>query len=212
MSGANSNVDFVLWDIGGVLQFPFERAFVADIAARIGMDVRTVWAKRQWIPLMRGEISESEYLSAFADSFNVEERELRRMYDRYFRRSIPGTLRILRQLATFDHGILSNHYRRAWEWLSAHAILDIIPEKNIFLSCDLGVGKPDSEAYQFVLRRIRRNPQSIVFVDNLDRNLIPARALGMHTIKFERSRQLRGHLAQLGISSKSGGESTPYRK
>jgi putative hydrolase of the HAD superfamily len=50
-------------------------------------------------------------------------------------------------------------------------------------SCELGIRKPDLRFYAAVCDRLGVPPQAVVFLDDLGRNLKPARAMGMTTIK-----------------------------
>ena len=54
------------------------------------------------------------------------------------------------------------------------------------ISGDAGCRKPSREIYSCALQKTGAEAGNCVFVDDRDRNLIPARALGMHAIRFVR--------------------------
>jgi putative hydrolase of the HAD superfamily len=56
------------------------------------------------------------------------------------------------------------------------------PYHPLFLSCDLGMAKPDNEIYEYVCRIIGVEPMKILFIDDQQRCLDPAAAIGMKTI------------------------------
>jgi putative hydrolase of the HAD superfamily len=68
-----------------------------------------------------------------------------------------------------------------------------------FSSCWVGVRKPTHRIYQRVLGMTQADPERCVFVDDREQNLTPARALGMHTIRFTSAEQLARELMALGF-------------
>jgi putative hydrolase of the HAD superfamily len=75
-----------------------------------------------------------------------------------------------------------------------------------FSSCWLGVAKPSRRIYELALTMSQANPERSVFIDDREQNLSPARALGMHTVKYVSSDQLTADLAALGIAIGQRGE------
>jgi putative hydrolase of the HAD superfamily len=70
-----------------------------------------------------------------------------------------------------------------------------------FCSCYLGIRKPDPGIYSLVLQITHRGPQECVFIDDRGLNLECAREMGMHAIQFQSVDQLKGELAQLGVTA-----------
>lgn len=68
-----------------------------------------------------------------------------------------------------------------------------------FSSCWIGVLKPARRIYEVALAMSQAEPESSVFIDDRERNLEPARALGMRTIRFTDALRLRQELAALGV-------------
>jgi putative hydrolase of the HAD superfamily len=68
-----------------------------------------------------------------------------------------------------------------------------------FSSCCVGVLKPARRIYEVALAMSQAEPEDSVFIDDRERNLEPARALGMRTIRFTDVAQLRQELAALGV-------------
>ncbi len=68
-----------------------------------------------------------------------------------------------------------------------------------FSSCWVGVLKPARRIYEVALAMSQAEPESSVFIDDRDRNLEPARSLGMRTIRFTDASHLRQELAGLGV-------------
>ncbi len=68
-----------------------------------------------------------------------------------------------------------------------------------FSSCWVGILKPARRIYEVALAMSQAEPDSSVFIDDRERNLEPARTLGMRTIRFTDALQLRQELAGLGV-------------
>jgi putative hydrolase of the HAD superfamily len=68
-----------------------------------------------------------------------------------------------------------------------------------FTSCWVGVLKPARRIYEVALAMSQAEPEGSVFIDDRERNLEPARALGMRTIRYTDVARLRQELAELGL-------------
>jgi putative hydrolase of the HAD superfamily len=68
-----------------------------------------------------------------------------------------------------------------------------------FSSCWIGVLKPALRIYEVALAMSQAKPESSVFIDDRERNLEPARSLGMRTIRFIDAPRLRQDLAGVGV-------------
>ncbi len=71
--------------------------------------------------------------------------------------------------------------------------------KKTFPSHEVGHRKPEPEIYQKVLRKIRLKPQQTVFVDDVEKFVDGARAVGMHAIQFKTPAQMLRELRKFGI-------------
>nr|WP_320146658.1 HAD-IA family hydrolase [uncultured Anaeromusa sp.] len=58
--------------------------------------------------------------------------------------------------------------------------------EEIVISGDVGLRKPDKAIYELLLRRLQCRPENSVFIDDRQKNLIPAMRAGMKTIQFKR--------------------------
>jgi putative hydrolase of the HAD superfamily len=68
-----------------------------------------------------------------------------------------------------------------------------------FSSCWVGVLKPARRIYEVALAMSQAEPAASVFIDDRERNLEPARLLGMRTIGFTDAARLRQELAGMGV-------------
>ncbi|HKT60953.1 MAG TPA: HAD family phosphatase [Gemmatimonadales bacterium] len=70
-----------------------------------------------------------------------------------------------------------------------------------FSSCWVGVLKPARRIYEVALGMAQARPGESVFIDDRERNLEPARVLGMRTIAFSGVGRLREELAGMGVET-----------
>ena len=68
-----------------------------------------------------------------------------------------------------------------------------------FSSCWVGVLKPARRIYEVALAISQAEPGASVFIDDRERNLEPARLLGMQTIEFTDAVRLKKELAGMGV-------------
>ena len=68
-----------------------------------------------------------------------------------------------------------------------------------FVSCRIGVRKPDPAAYRCVLEELGLSPDQLVFVDDRESNCEAARQVGITAVRFEGAESLREQLAEIGI-------------
>ena len=59
--------------------------------------------------------------------------------------------------------------------------------------------KPFVEIYELLLKRYDINASTAVYIDDNERNLKPAHALGLHTIHFKSPHQLEEEFVKLEI-------------
>jgi 2-haloacid dehalogenase len=71
--------------------------------------------------------------------------------------------------------------------------------RGIVVSGEEKVIKPDEKIFRVLFDRHGIDPYASVFIDDVDRNVAAARALGMTGIRFESPAQLRQELARLGL-------------
>lgn len=79
----------------------------------------------------------------------------------------------------------------------AYAFLDRFRE--IFVSGELRLAKPEPAIFRHVLDAIGVAPGQALFIDDAARNIVAAEALGLRTHRFTSAAALRGDLLRLGL-------------
>jgi putative hydrolase of the HAD superfamily len=100
--------------------------------------------------------------------------------------------------AGFRLGILSNmgfgvldYMRPRFPWLDQFDYLTF--------SCDLGIVKPDPAIYLYTVKKLGVAPDQALFIDNLEKNITGAEAVGLHAALFQNVEQLQEDLNRRGF-------------
>lgn len=98
----------------------------------------------------------------------------------------------------FQVGVLSNVFPNTAEMIRSEGWYS--PYDPVFLSCDLGLAKPDIEIYEHAYRTLGVGPAEILFIDDQQKCLDPAASIGMNTILARSPQQVIEDVSrELGI-------------
>ena len=195
-------IRLLILDWGGVLTAgEFDRHLAQLLAERHGLpeeEVYRVWRAGKRLALERGEGTVDEVWEELAARFglrgSVEE------FCALLRSAVqyePGVLELLRPLRTAAAlALLSNNYPivAAVARKSVAALFD-----HVFFSNETGLVKPAREAYLQVLEVAGVEPGEALFVDDKERNLVPAREIGMSTHLFTDPPAFRRAMVEHGL-------------
>lgn len=108
-----------------------------------------------------------------------------------------GLLAYLRSLRQhYKTGILSNAWAEMRDMnVQRFGLAEVVDETVYSFEC--GVLKPDPASYRFILARLGVEPGQAVFVDDAERNIRGAQALGLHTVRFSDTPQAIAELRAL---------------
>lgn len=189
----------VVFDIGGVVhdsplhaiaRYERERGIEANAINRV---VVAAGEQGAWARLERGELTVQTFIEPFeadcrAQGITIDGRYLmakiaeasvpRAIMLEAIRRIRAGGLRVaaLTNNWVAEPPGRNDHTRRAR--LDAH--FDVFVESAV-----VGLRKPDPRIYALVCEKLGVAPPRVAFLDDIGRNLKPARALGMATIKVD---------------------------
>jgi len=141
-----------------------------------------------------GRISYDTFIDKVAQLANLPEKTARQQIEN----NIPDEklFAYIRTLKPkFKVGMLSN---ASDDWLD-----EIFTEEQvalfdqISLSCNTGVIKPDTEAYEIILKKLDISPNKAVFVDDQPKYIDGAKQVGLHTILYANFGQFKQDLEKL---------------
>lgn len=147
-----------------------------------------------WPTFERGEIDEPTFWRTFfKDRREVDVQGIRRALEAAYA-MLPGMEALLQELhdAHVPMHALSN-YPVWWEMIEHKLSLSRFMTWD-FVSCKMGVRKPDPLIYTRAAQALDAPPSGCIFVDDRAKNCDGARAVGMSAIEFHSAAQLRRDL------------------
>jgi epoxide hydrolase-like predicted phosphatase len=181
----------VIWDLGGVILRTEDPAPRQELADRLGMTrsdlEELVFHSPSGMRAQHGEISVEEHWENVRIILQLSVQEMPAVRQAFWDgdRIDLDLLADIRSLQSqYKIGLLSNAFsdlRRVIteEWKFA----DIFEE--MVISSEVGVMKPDARIYHLVLERLGVLASQAVFIDDFQRNVDGARAVGIPTIHFQ---------------------------
>lgn len=194
----------VVFDLGGVvLSSPLAILRQVEAAHRIPpgtitAHVGSLGQRSAWHALETGRLSIADFIPAFEAELatagwvlSVAELMVAIERDTSVRPvMVEGLARLRRAGVTL--AALTNNWKPFPAMDDLRGLFDVIVE-----SVEEGVNKPDERIYDVLLRRLGLSAQTIVYLDDIGRNLKPARQRGMTTIKVEDPTAALRQLGQL---------------
>lgn len=168
-------VQWLLFDVGSTLMD--ERAAyehrLQDIADSAKVSYERVYkmAVEFYKQNKKGDLETARFLGAALPGWHTEDEIL---YD-----DAAKCLQILSQ--RYKIGIIANQLPGTKERLERHGVLKYI--NLVIASAEEGVAKPDKRIFEIALEKSNCKPCDAVMIgDRIDNDIIPAKALGIHTI------------------------------
>jgi epoxide hydrolase-like predicted phosphatase len=187
----------VAFDIGGVLEVPTDTDLEDRWEQRLGLRTGEFFQRLRQSGLGRdanlGRVSEAEFAQALGrlyglDQPTIEELlidlwdwyvgELNTELADYFQRLRPRyRTAILSNAAAGGHREEERRYGFA-------AMADVL-----VYSYEVGIEKPDRRIYEITCRQLGVHPGEVVFLDDVEANVVAARHLGMRAVLFQSTAQ-----------------------
>jgi 2-haloacid dehalogenase len=198
--------DTIIFDLGGVLidwnpDYVYRTIFNDETKMREFYEeiCTSEWNEEQ--DAGRGLKEATEELVA---RYPHEEKNIRAYYDRWeemLKGEIEGTVKVLEKIK--DREDLKLYALTNW----SHETFPVALKRFEFLQWFRGrlvsgeekMRKPFVEIYELLLKRYKINPETAVYIDDNERNLKPAKELGLYTIHFKSPHQLEDEFIKLGI-------------
>lgn len=200
-----SHIEFIYFDLGNVLvSFDHSRAF-KQIAGITGVTPTLVeqilFDGRLQSQYERGEISTAEFHAYFCEQSRADislEKLCHAASDIF--EPLHDSIRLLQTLKNAGHrlGLLSNTCDCHWKFCLADPRFKFLHTEfeNTVLSFMKGLAKPDPAIYQIAARESRCDPGEILFIDDLEENVIAARDCGFDGFQFRGFPELLNELTK----------------
>lgn len=184
----------VLFDFGGVLTQSGRKGFIAHtLADMYGVPVADIQIDALHGDLRRGNIDSKAFFAELNRRYGSKRTITPKMFVEKVHATFvaaPGVYELAARLRKHGirTGILSNVFAINARELREQGRYDGFDP--VVLSCDEGYSKPDTEFYQIALKRLGDvRPEEVLFIDDQDKCLPPAQALGMHVIQAKTPEQ-----------------------
>lgn len=199
-------IDVLVFDLGKVI-FDFDLEKLAG-----GFHLSSKKSKKEIFTLLSGHIDLfADYEKGLVDSesFYKQVSELMNIETDYqtfcsiwndIFTPVKGMDSLIKRLSASNNlAILSNTNDLHFEYLENKYPEIFSYFTNLHLSYKIGSRKPDKEIYEHVIGFYGIDPARIFFTDDLERNIVPARELGINAYRFDGPEILEKKLNFLGV-------------
>lgn len=187
-----------MFDLGGVVfGIDFESA-CSYWATHSGVPAQTIKSRfrvDEWYERHeRGEIGAAEYFDALRDTLGItiSDEQLAAGWNAIFEEESAELFELFQSLGSripiyaFSNSNVT--HQEFWERKYAKT-LDLFRE--VFVSCDLGLRKPEAAAFRQVTACIGAEPEKVLFFDDTRENVDGARNIGMPAIQVRSITDIR---------------------
>lgn len=199
-----AKIKSIIFDLGNVLVNFNAKKAAKRFAKACKVTVQEVWDHFFTDPTekayTRGEISCKEFYNHSCKAMNapVDFETFKHYWNDIFWEN-KGMDELLAKLKKkYPLYLISNTNKMHFDYLLAKFTL-LRHFKKTFPSHEVGHRKPEPQIYQKVLRKIKLKPEQTVFVDDVEKFVLGARAVGMHAIQFKNRAQLERELKKMGV-------------
>ena len=178
-----------IFDMGGVLTCNFNDIPVISDYLGITEKEFFVYTGENFSKLLDGKINSNEFWVRFSLRYGKKVKE--ELFGKFFNPgTIQGTKDIIKQLKSDSRVICgTNTIDSHYYYLLNQGDYDIFDE--VYASNLMGISKPDSDFYRYILRKEGIMPENTVFVDDTEENILSAQKIGINSILFTDSDSLR---------------------
>jgi len=210
----NQKIKHIIFDIGGVLQLSKYNPVGTHghhtlsihhyMAKKLKVDLDT-WFDNidsAYAQSIEGTISEKKAISIISKNLGISKEKFIKLFHKAYKKGFKKNIKLF-QIAhklkkkEYKIGILSDQW-----YLSK----DILVKKKrlkgfnpVIVSCDVGMRKPNPKIYRLLIKRCKCKASEILFIDNRNFNLKPAKKLNIRTMLFKDNKQCIRDLKKLKL-------------
>jgi HAD superfamily hydrolase (TIGR01509 family) len=202
----------VLFDVGGVLA---ALDGMPSLAALLGVETKHEALHAMWtaspavVAHETGKIRPAEFaVGVVADlKLPVTPEWFLEDFIRWLRGPLPGAAELLNEIpSTYRVAALSNMSALHWDAIAATGLTQRFDQ--VFVSHEIGCLKPASEAFEVAVNGMQLQPSEVLFLDDGQRNVDAATALGMEAHLVRGPAEARAVLAMYGVVAPLAGART----
>lgn len=140
-----------------------------------------------WIDLNLGKLTENEAIGQYHTTLRLPKERLAHLMLKLKHHQVPikGSIELLDKLKKLKFNLfaITDNVKEIMEY---HRKISQFPSyfKDMIVSAEIGLLKPDSRIYRYLLDKHNLNPREVVFIDDILANVEGAIAVGMHAFQF----------------------------
>ena len=198
-------IKYVIFDFGGVLLSEDDAWLHSDDVKNLlkvdDSKLTEAW-DTAWPESRNGHDNENQFFSKFLHTATGESdtqkiMQLKQIYRKYVDKG--EAYQILPKLTGKYHLYALTNIAKDWlefkvKYFNLSEYLEVI-----ISSCNEGIGKPYKEIYESLIKKTNLTPENALFIDNSERNLIPARDLGFNTILYKNYEEMLAEMKNMGM-------------
>jgi putative hydrolase of the HAD superfamily len=196
-------IDFVLFDLGGVLVELGDLGSLQEMSEVVGTEeMWHQWLASPWVRRFeKGQCSATEFSVGVVSEWGIDIAPQR--FLEIFRDwpvgPYPGATELLAQLkGSLSIGCLSNTNSMHWEHqISLWPLLAMFDIR--FLSFELGLAKPDEAIFHAVTDRLPFSTDRILYFDDVEANAVAARLFGFRSVQVRGIEDVKTVLREVGV-------------
>ncbi len=204
----------IVFDVGGVLALPINPIKVEKgrqisgvhsiIARKLGISldqwfdsIDTIYAKS-----IEGKSSKEKVLEIISKNVKTSEKNLKKIILKSYKKKFKQNKELFKKAfelkkKVYKIAVLSDQWPFSKEALMPPKLYRRFDE--VVVSCDVGIRKPNPKIYKFLLNKLKLKPNQVLFIDNQEWNIKPAKKLGIKTLLYKNNKQLFKELDKIGI-------------
>jgi len=199
----NDGVDAILFDLGGVVFDIDPRKVTAQWAETAACDVTLLQMRFPHDVGLRyeiGQMTDAAYFQSLRTSLGVDLSDAAFLdgWNAIFVGEMPGIAAELAKAASRCPLYAFSNTNPAHQAYFSTRFADVLSHfRQVFTSSDIGLRKPDAEAFQYVVNAIGVPAGRILFFDDSLANIEGARACGLNAVHVTTGSTVAGKLATL---------------
>lgn len=145
---------------------------------------------------IEGKVSKEKLLNILSKNLKTSKSKIRKLVIKAYKINFTQNKQLFKQAFKlkkqgYKIAVLSDQWH-----LSQEALMPEKLYKNfnpVLVSTKVKMRKPNPEIYKLLIKKLKLKPKEILFIDNQQWNLTPAKKLGINTILFKDNEQLFKH-------------------
>jgi len=199
-----SKIKAVVFDIGGVLELGEGKSVHQYMSKKLKVNVDSWFdaIDSTYADSIEGRGSEKKIVSTIVKNLEISKER----FEKLMRRAYSYGFKTNKSLYKFAFNLKKKGYKISilsdqWHLSKRELIKEKYMKKfdTVVVSCDVGLRKPNPKIYRLLLKKMKLKPGEVVFIDNREWNLVPARKIGMKVVLFKDNKQTIRDLKKIGV-------------